>query len=81
MGTGKSLKEAFNAVKKRVKKLQGQMVTVSYRSGQSEIQICGIVEEVYDHIFTIRGRFKEAFSYADVFSEQVRLVEGQHDNL
>lgn len=79
METGKDLKEKikeFSAVKKRVQKLHGQFVTVSYRSGWNEIRVRGRVDDVYNHIFTVRGQFKEAFSYADVYTGQVRLVEG-----
>lgn len=79
METGKNLKEKnkeFGAVKKRIQKLQGQYVTVSYGNGRDEVMISGKVDEVYNHIFTVRGRFKEAFSYVDVYSGQVRLTEG-----
>lgn len=79
MEIGKDLKDKikeFGAVKKRIQKLQGQFVTVSYRSGRDEVRVRGKVDEVYNHIFTVRGRFKEAFSYVDVYSGQVRLTEG-----
>lgn len=83
METGKDLKEKikeFGAVKKRIKKLQGQFVTVSYGSGRDEIRVSGKIDEVYNHIFIVQGKHKEAFSYADIFSGQVRIIGGRHDN-
>lgn len=81
--TGKDLKKKikeFGAVKKQIQKLQGQYITVSCGSGRDEVRISGKIDEVYNHIFTVQGQFKEAFSYADVFSGQVRLIGGRHDN-
>lgn len=83
MEIGKDLKDKikeFGAVKKRIQKLQGQFVAVSYRSGRDEVRVRGKVDEVYNHIFTVRGRHKEAFSYADILSGQVRLIGGRDDN-